>query len=234
MKLRHPALIRGLGFVGAWILKGWLGPLRIRQDSDASGGVPLHPRHGRFIYAFWHEHILFGARFGAKSQVLISKHADGELITQIVLRMGMTAVRGSSRRGGTGALLELIRKSRRSHLALTPDGPKGPRRRVQPGLAFLASRTGLPIVLLGFGYEKAWRARSWDQFAVPHPFSLATCVTSAPIHVPAKLGSAGLESYRLMVEERLLHINEDAQRWVEGRPRLPRLTDVHLPLAASA
>jgi hypothetical protein len=234
MKLRHPAWIRTLGFAGAWVLKGWLSTLRLREDTTASGGLPVHPRRRRFIFAFWHEHILLGTRYGAKSQVLISKHADGELITQIVLRMGMTAARGSSRRGGAGAVLEMIRSNTKHHLALTPDGPQGPRRKVQSGLTFLASRTGLPVVLIGFGYEKAWRAKSWDQFAVPYPFSLATCVTSAPLHVPARLNSAGLETYRRLLEDRLNYLNEDAQRWAEGRPRLPPLTAEPISLAASA
>src|SRR5437870_3302320 len=144
MKLRHPALIRALGFAGAWLVKGWHSTLRIREDTAASGGMPLHPRRGRFIYAFWHEHILLATNYGRKSEVLVSKHADGELITQTILRMGMRAVRGSSRRGGIGAVFEMIRRSGRSHLAVTPDGPRGPRRQVQPGIIFLASKTGLP------------------------------------------------------------------------------------------
>lgn len=224
MKVRHPALIRTLGFAGSWLLKAWLGTLRIREDTAASGGLPVHPRRGRCIYAFWHEHILFGTRYGAKSQVLISQHADGELITQVVLRMGMTAARGSSRRGGVGAVLEMLRSNDKHHLALTPDGPKGPRQRVQPGLVYLASRTGLPIVPIGFGYENAWRTRSWDRSAVPLPFSLATCVTLPHLYVPGGLNSAGLEPYRQLLEEQLYHVNEDAQRWAEGLPRLPKLT----------
>ncbi len=233
MKLRNPTLIRGLGFAGAWALKAWLSTLRVREDTAASGGIPLHPRHGRFVYVFWHEHILFGTRYGAKCEVLVSKHADGELITQTILHMGMRPVRGSSRRGGTGAVLDMIRRNRRTHIALTPDGPRGPRRQVQAGAIFLASKTGLPIVPIGFGYESAWRARSWDQFAIPKPYSLATCITLPPIPIPAQLDRAGLEAYRLYVEERLQHVNDDAQAWAECRGRLPKLNQA-APLARSA
>src|SRR5207253_7835479 len=100
MKIRHPALLRTLGFAGAWLLKAWLGTLRIREDCVPCGGLPIDPRRRRVIFAFWHENTLLAAKYGAQSQVLISKHADGELITQVILRMGMVAVRGSSRRGG--------------------------------------------------------------------------------------------------------------------------------------
>ena len=234
MKLRHPALIRLLGFASAWLIKGWHSTLRMRVDSAASGGLPLHPRRGRCIYAFWHENMFVATRFGAKTNVLISQHADGDLSAQITRHMKMGAVRGSSRRGGSGALLELLRLDKARHIAITPDGPRGPRRRLQPGVVFLASRTGLPIVLVGVGYEKAWRARSWDRFAVPYPFSLTTCVTTAPIHVPAGLRKAALESYRRLIEERLEYITEDADRWATGRPRLTQCAPFAPPLAISA
>src|SRR6266498_3320335 len=187
MKLRHPALIRFCGFAGASIIKGLIGTLRTRIDCRASGMLPLDARRRRCIYAFWHGNMLAATKFGPHVQVLISHHADGELIAQVIQRLGMHTVRGSTTRGGARAVLELIRHDRPAHVVITPDGPRGPRRHVQPGMIFLASRTGMPIVLLGIGYQKAWRARSWDRFAVPYPFSLATFVTSAPIQVPRDL-----------------------------------------------
>lgn len=234
MKLRHPALIRLLGFVCAWIIKGWIASLRMRVDCRGSGALPLDPRRHRCIYTFWHENMLVATQFGAKSTVLISQHADGELIAQAVRHMNMRSIRGSSRRGGSGALLELLRLGKTGHIAITPDGPRGPRRRLQPGLVYLASRTGLPIVLIGVGYQKAWRVNSWDRFAIPHPFSLSTCVASAPIHVPPGLKSAALESYRQLIEKRLEYITEDAERWATGRPRLLQCTPFVPPLARSA
>src|SRR6185436_12948977 len=100
---------RGLGFAGAWLLKGWHSTLRLRQDCAASGGLPIAPRRQRFIYAFWHENIFIGTHYGVQSEVLVSRHGDGEWIAQIIRHMRMDVVRGSSRRGGIGALLEIIR-----------------------------------------------------------------------------------------------------------------------------
>jgi lysophospholipid acyltransferase (LPLAT)-like uncharacterized protein len=224
MKLRHPALIRGLGFVGACLVKGLHATMHRRLDLRMSGPHPPDPRQRRRLYAFWHEHILYASQFGANVvDVLISQHADGELIAQVCRYMRLGVVRGSSKRGGSGAMLEMLRVSRRKHIAITPDGPRGPRRVVQPGIVFLASKTGLPIVPFGLGYEKAWRARSWDQFAVPYPFTAGACVVAPPIHVPADLDDRGLETYRRRVEETLHFVNDDAQRWASGLPRAPRL-----------
>ena len=125
--------------------------------------------------------------------VLISEHADGQMIAEACRHLGFRVVRGSATRGGVEAVRQMVRRSRSAHLAITPDGPRGPRRQVQPGVVYLAAPTGLPIVPFGIAFERAWRMNSWDRFAVPWPWSGAVCVTAEPIHVPAgrPQGSAG-------------------------------------------
>ncbi len=115
-------------------------------------------REGRhIILAFWHSQQLmipFGYR-GAGSHVLISRHGDGEIISRIIARFGHESVRGSSTRGGAGALRALIRIGRSGRdLAVTPDGPKGPRHVAKLGVIHLAKATGLPIVPLAFACSK--------------------------------------------------------------------------------
>jgi lysophospholipid acyltransferase (LPLAT)-like uncharacterized protein len=105
-------------------------------------------------------------------KVLISTHADGQLIAEACQRLGFALARGSSTRGGVEAVRDMLRAND-THLAVTPDGPRGPRRRVQAGVVYLAARTGLPIVPVGFAARRPWRAKSWDRFAVPRPFSRA-------------------------------------------------------------
>jgi lysophospholipid acyltransferase (LPLAT)-like uncharacterized protein len=234
MKLRHPWLIRLLGFAGSWLIRGWLGTLRFRLDASASGGVPFDPRRQRLIYAFWHEYYLLTINFRDNIQMLVSKHADGELITRMIQHLGVAAVRGSSRRGGAAAMLDMIRNGCRRHIAITPDGPCGPRRRVQPGAVFLASKTGLPIIPIGIALERAWRFKSWDRFALPHPYSLVKIITGAPVWVPERLDDAGMESYRALVEERLNFLTENAERWLAGKPRLAEATAADVMLARSA
>jgi lysophospholipid acyltransferase (LPLAT)-like uncharacterized protein len=121
--------------------------------------------------------------------VMISASRDGELITTIGRFFGYTAVRGSSSRGGQEATREMV-----DHLqagkrcAITPDGPRGPRREMKPGAVNIARLTGAPIVCFGFAAEHCWRLKSWDQFIIPKPFSRAVFVYGEPIRIPREDG----------------------------------------------
>ena len=117
----------------------------------------------QMIIAFWHAQQLMMplAYRGSEAFVLISRHGDGELIQRIIARFGLRAVRGSSTRGGTEALRELIRLGRSGvDLVITPDGPKGPRHVAKMGVVQLAKATGLPIVPLAFGCSKKNNSRA--------------------------------------------------------------------------
>ena len=109
------------------------------------------------IIAFWHGRQLMMplAYRGRHVSILISQHRDGELIQRVVSRFGFHAVRGSTTRGGAAALRRLIAVGRQGgDIAVTPDGPKGPRQIAQPGVVHLAKATGLPIVPLTFACSK--------------------------------------------------------------------------------
>src|SRR5262249_36966311 len=160
-----PLLIRGAAFLAALAVRTWIGTLRYRRFLLGPDADPTTPgQRGRFIYSFWHETLLLPAlRYShTPTKVLISEHADGELIAQACRPLGLGLVRGSTTRGGVKAIREILDLGGKYHVVVTPDGPRGPRRVVQPGLAYLAARTGLPIVPVGFGYHKAWRLDSWD------------------------------------------------------------------------
>ncbi len=125
--------------------------------------------------------------------MLLSRHRDAEILSYAAHHMGFEFVRGSTNRGGVAALRELLAKSRSMHLTITPDGPRGPRRRLAPGCVYLASKLGLPLVVMGFGYDRPWRVRSaWDQFAMPRPGSRARAVVSGEIFIPPDLDRDGL------------------------------------------
>ena len=216
MKVRQRWLIKALGFAVAWVVRLWVGTLRYRYRPLGPNMDP-HQRGfpGRYIYAFWHENILLPAyHYGRRDiWVLVSQHADGELIAEACRHLGFRLVRGSTTRGGAEAVRQMLRLGRKAHLAITPDGPRGPRRRVHPGIVYLAARTGLPVVGMGIAYQRAWRMGSWDRFALPHPWSSAALVTTEPIHVPADLDKEGLEHYRLLVEQALNRATEAAEKW---------------------
>jgi lysophospholipid acyltransferase (LPLAT)-like uncharacterized protein len=223
MKMRHPVLIRLAAVAAAWLIRMWMSTIRYRILFHNGRRHPTNVRRQRHIYTFWHESILCAVRFQAPIYTLISQHADGELIAKICGNLGLGVVRGSSTRGGGPALMELVRCSRHAHLGVTPDGPRGPRRRVQPGVVFLAAITGLPIIGFGVGFDRAWRARSWDRFAIPLPFSTARFVLAPAIHVPAGLNRSEMEAYRLLVEEYMLQASQAAEHWAQtGRRPEPR------------
>jgi lysophospholipid acyltransferase (LPLAT)-like uncharacterized protein len=145
------------------------------------------------IYALWHGRLLMvpwiGSRFagerGARRiRVLASRSRDGELLARFVRRFGLEAVRGSSSRGGAEALRGLAAALRAGDdVVLAPDGPRGPRQRVQSGLPALAALTGAPVVPLAFAARPARRLASWDAFLVPAPFARCALVVGDAVHI---------------------------------------------------
>jgi lysophospholipid acyltransferase (LPLAT)-like uncharacterized protein len=142
--------------VGASIIRLLGKTTRITVRGD--GAVENFYREDKhFILAFWHGRQLMIplAYRGRGIHILISRHRDGELISQVMSRFGYHSVRGSSTRGGTSALRQLIKLGRSGvDIAITPDGPKGPRYVVQPGAIQIAKATGLPILPLTFSCSK--------------------------------------------------------------------------------
>jgi lysophospholipid acyltransferase (LPLAT)-like uncharacterized protein len=125
MKIQHPALQRAVGIGGAWMIRRLVGTARFHFKYDDPSVNPAVARETgqRFIYAFFHEVMLFPAYYWAwpEMQILISDHRDGELITQVVTRLGFGVVRGSTTRGGARALREMTHRVDRGHLCVTPD-----------------------------------------------------------------------------------------------------------------
>ncbi len=218
MKIRHPLLIRGVGVAGAGLVRRLVGTCRFHFSFADPALDPAVARQTgqRYIYAFFHEIMLFPAYYWPwpEMHILIGEHADGEMITQVVKRLGFSVVRGSTTRGGAKALRQMLETVRTGHLCFTPDGPRGPRRQVHQGLIYVASKLGLPIVAVGMAFSRPWRANSWDRFAVPRPFSQATCVMPPSIIVPPDADRETLEDYRLKVECCMNQATEQAEAWV--------------------
>ncbi|HKJ83398.1 MAG TPA: lysophospholipid acyltransferase family protein [Mariprofundaceae bacterium] len=144
----------------------------------------------RYIYAFWHARMLMMPRPFRKrwhGYMLISEHRDGAFIADAMHRLGIPTVRGSTTRGGARAMLRMIRAVKREHrhLGITPDGPKGPREEVQKGTVQLAMKTGLAMVPLCYATSRQWRARSWDRFYIPKPFTRGVFVFGDPVKIEA-------------------------------------------------
>jgi lysophospholipid acyltransferase (LPLAT)-like uncharacterized protein len=135
------------------------------------------------VFTLWHGEmlpLLWGHR-NERVHVLVSTHADGEIITRIAAAFGFGAVRGSSSRGGARALLEMSDVLAGGFdVAVTPDGPRGPRHSFAPGALVAAQRAGAPIIAARAVVDRAWRMRSWDRFVIPKPFARVTLLYSEP------------------------------------------------------
>ena len=170
------------------------------------------------IYAVWHARILMfpwlNARLAGSRpvRVLASHSRDGELVAAFVRQFGLGVVRGSSSRGGAAALRELTSVVRSGEsVAVVPDGPRGPRERLQPGIVVLAALTGAPVVPLGFAARPARRLASWDRFLVPLPFARAAVVAGKPFAVAR---DAERETAREDLEYALRDVTDTADRMV--------------------
>ncbi|MBV9734673.1 MAG: lysophospholipid acyltransferase family protein [Acidisphaera sp.] len=146
------------------------------------------------IAAFWHERLpmmpmlwLMARRRGttAGMHVLVSRHRDGRFIGAVVSRFAVHVVHGSSSRGGAAGVRTLLGLLERGdQVALTPDGPRGPRRRAAPGVAQIAALAGVPVLPCGAQTTRRRVLESWDRMVVPLPFGRGVLVCGAPIAVP--------------------------------------------------
>jgi len=223
LNIYHPVLIRAISLLGTWFLRLWLGTLDVWVYFAGDDALPSR-RKSRGLYLFWHECLLLAAQTYANQGfgMLISTHRDGDIIAQIMEFMGGTTFRGSSTRDGARAVRDIMAARPDLHLAITPDGPKGPRHEVQRGAIFLASRMGIPIIPCAFAARRPKRVRNWDHTILPRPFSACRCVFLPPIEIPRRLNHDQMEQYRLKVQEAVNaaqdQAEELAERQVLGKP----------------
>lgn len=201
MKITHPLAIRSSALLLSLWLRGWLSATSIHEDFAEASSHPLRASSPR-IYLFWHENVALAAYAYANLpvSVLISSHRDGELVAQVLRMLGGVAIRGSSTRGGAKALRQMLQEGKDRHLAITPDGPRGPRRVIQPGAVFVASVCGMPLVPLGIAFRRPWRVKSWDRMVIPRFADPAYVVAGTEVKVPAELDAQGLEHYRQLAQ----------------------------------
>lgn len=183
------------GALGAPFLSALLSTVRF-ETSGEENYRRYWDRGEPVVFVLWHGRLLPCTYHHRHQRVvtLISQHRDGEYIARVVERWGYTAARGSSTRGGTSALRQLVRYVRGGRsLAITPDGPRGPRERMKPGALLAAQVSGAPVIPVAADASRAWRFGSWDRFLLPKPFSRVRIAYGAPILVPRDGGEEALE-----------------------------------------
>ncbi len=209
------------GLAAATGIRAWMSTLEYRAFYydpvvDVAKGCD-RPR----IYVFWHEYIFIPLylRGHCNLAMLLSRHRDADILTRLAYHMGFDCVRGSTNRGAIAALRELSQLGQHMHLAITPDGPRGPRRQLAQGSIYLASTLGMPIVPMGFGVDRPWRANSWDRFAMPRPFSQVRGVLGPEIYIRPNLDRDEIEICRGRVQRLLTDLTLEAEDWAASGTR---------------
>ncbi len=164
----------------------------------------------RYIFAFWHGRILLisYAHKGWDAAILVSNSADGEIIAQILQRQGHTTVRGSTGKGGMRAVASILREMRTNKRGggVVPDGPQGPRYKVQPGIIYLSQKCGYPIIPVTYSARHCLVFKSWDRFLLPLPGSQCLIVYGEPVSVPQNAKADQIERCTKKLEDELMRI----------------------------
>lgn len=222
--IRHPAtqaaLARLLGLYLAFVLRTTRWTLVGEGPALALAGRG-HP----LVIAFWHERLPMMPQLFRSAQrllppglrlhphVLVSQHRDGRFIGMVVGRFGLKMVHGSSSRGGAAGMLELLRVLRRGDpVAITPDGPRGPRRVAAPGVAQLAALSGAAVVPCAAATTRARILPSWDRMMLPLPFGRGVLTVGDPIAVPPDGADAALPAITAAMSAAC----DQADAWVRG------------------
>jgi len=196
---------RLIATAGAWIVRLIVATLRIRVQDEA--GVLGAPSEPRLIWVFWHNrlfvipHLLNHYLPHRPGSALTSASKDGEIVAAFLQRFHIHPIRGSSSRRGAAALLEMMRFIAQGYdVAITPDGPRGPRYRLNAGPIALAQKTGALVMPIRVQYSRFWQLKSWDAFRIPKPFARVH-ITLLPLHpVPPTQDETAFEAERARLE----------------------------------
>jgi lysophospholipid acyltransferase (LPLAT)-like uncharacterized protein len=168
------------------------------------------------VFLLWHEVLLplLWQHRGQGIVIVVSEARDGQYLSDLARSLGYRAVHGSSTRGGTRALLGAVRELQGGHsIAFTPDGPRGPRRQLKPGVIAAAQRGGGVIVPLHAKADRAWRLHSWDRLMIPQPLARVLITYGEPFRV--RPGEAGFAEGLEKAARRLDEVSRKDE-WVEG------------------
>jgi len=211
--LRQQLLLSLITWAG-YLLIRLIGPTLRFQTAVEEGCLSDGISSPLGIYCFWHQCVIPVAyRYrNRKIAVMTSRSFDGEYIARIIERLGFGAVRGSSSRGGTGALLGMKSEIERgAAVAFTIDGPRGPRYVAKPGPVALAKATGFPMSAFYVALSDAWVLKTWDEMMIPKPFSRGLVRISRRIPVPSDANDAQMQEYHAQLQAALERVTRFAE-----------------------
>lgn len=167
-----------------------------------------------FILACWHGRLmmmLISVQKKTPANAMISHHGDGEIIARAIRHWGQKSVRGSATKGAASAIKQMLKALKKGEVAvITPDGPRGPRMRVQEGVVRLAALSGMPVYPVSFSTTRGKILKSWDRFLLAAPFSRGVIIWGDAIEVPRHDHEDAYRAARDAIEVSLTHITQRA------------------------
>ncbi len=207
------------------------------EGDDAAAG--LWAAGNPFILAFWHGRLLLMTVYWQRKvpmNMLISQSADGELIARTIGRIGVSAIRGSSKRGGALAVRSMVKVARAGEcIGFTPDGPRGPRMQASSGIIDVARLSGLPILPVALSTRRHRVLNTWDRFCAPLPFSSGIVRWGTPLEIARDADAAACEAALAALDADLVALTEAADRACGRDPVRPAsVAEARTPADAAA
>lgn len=222
MKIQSRTLLSVLNSIVVFIIRMIFKTTRLEYIGDSLERCPFADTGAdRFLYSVWHDSVippLFCA-VEHNSVALISQHRDADTIEAMLKAAGMGAIRGSTTRGGATAIKKLIKLAEGKHVVITPDGPRGPHHTMKPGIVFLASHSGRPVIPTAFTASSYWKFQgSWTSIWIPKPFSRVYYLVGKPIQIPEEISREEMNSYTELVQEKMEELEQELVQIISREP----------------
>lgn len=220
VKIRSEFLIAVLSRMMVLALRVLFMTCRIKKYLAVPEGVPDNQTGERcHTYSIWHDSLLVCIFITRRPKMiaLVGAHRDGSYVSQVLKAVGIRPIRGSSSKGGAKAIVEILERAEGHDVAMTPDGPRGPRREMKSGCAFISGHTGQPVLATSFTCTNAWHIKgSWTTLMVPKPFSTIYCLSGNPIAVPRNASRGQIELLTQQIQAEMDRVNALGERLASG------------------
>jgi len=229
MKIRSRTVNLLLSWTASVLLRLLFLTVRVVHHHVAPEGSPYVKPRGvqRYTFAMWHDQIVMAVFSNRTFNLagLISQHRDGGYLADSVQIAGIHPVRGSTSRGGMEAVREILSLPD-LHLAMTPDGPRGPRRQMKDGVIFIASRSRRPLVPCGMAASNAWAIKgSWTDLTIPKPFSAIVMIAGTPVLLSEDLERDAMAACGAALTQEMSRLDGLAERILQGDMTAEKLID---------
>ena len=200
-----------IGFIFYFITKLISHSIRWEYFEQSKKSKIFDDKH-KYIFCCWHNKLFLGPHLLPRNRVinaLQSSHSDGMITSLAFQYLGMNVILGSSKKGGMQAFRKMVKCLQLGEsIAITPDGPKGPKEKVKEGIIKLAQMTNTPIIPLVWATRNYKIINSWDNFVLPYPFSKGIYSFGKPIYIEKKININKFELERQNLENEIKRLTK--------------------------